>query len=361
MATHGDIGLSQPVSGTITMKLDSITLDQNSTVVHREVMVLGSPETTNALMAVLNAAPASTAWAGVVRIAGGPSSVADLAVRAVLSSTSTDNVVTARSSAADFKASVYQSTVGELRASAYQSTAGDLLATVYQSTVGALRASAYQSTQADLRVTAYQSTQADFKAQVAPISSSGASLCFDSAPASTVQAIAVRPVGGGVDYTHASGALTVSTVTGPAVLLRGTSTTPPAVSTSDTPVWSISDLRGRQIVSLGTVFPAVLNYVASTAGEAGTTAIISSNATLKSRVFALSITCTAVTQNTISFHGSTAVSTLWALRFSSAVMGVNLAVSPPGYLFSNDVGQNLALTVGTTASHAVCVSYFQEP
>lgn len=313
MATHGDIGLSQPVSSTITFRLDAISLDANSTVVLREVMVVGSPETTNALMAVLNAAPASTAWAGVVRIAGGPSSVADLAVRAVLSSTSTDNVVTCRSSAAN------------------------------------------------ALVTVYQSSAAELKAQVAPVSSSGVSLCYDTAPASTVQALAVRPVGGGVDYTHASGALTVSTVTGPALLFRGTSTTPGAVSTSDTPVWGAADLRGRQLVSLASVFPDVLTYAASTAGEAATTVIVSSNAALKTRVCALSITSTATTQTTISFHGSTAVSTLWAVRFSSAVMGFNLAVPAPAYLFSNSTGQNLVMTIGTTASYAVCVSYFQEP
>lgn len=90
MATHDDVGLSQPAASTITKKLDAISLDANSTVVLREVMVLGSPETTNALTAVLNAAPASTAWAAAVRIAGGPSSVADLAVRSVAPSTYAD-------------------------------------------------------------------------------------------------------------------------------------------------------------------------------------------------------------------------------------------------------------------------------
>ena len=313
MATHGDIGLSQPASGTTTFKLDAISLDANSTVVLREVMVLGSPETTNALMAVLNAAPASTAWAGVVRIAGGPSSVADLAVRAVLSSTSTDNVVTCRSSAAN------------------------------------------------LLVSVYQSTQSELKAQVAPISSSGVSLCFDSAPASTVQAIAVRPVGGGVDYTHASGALTVSTVTGPAILFRGTSTTPAAVSTSDTPVWGAADLRGRQLVSLATVFPEVQTYAASTAGQSTLTQIVSSAATTKIRVCGLQITTTSVSQNTIEFYASSRATLLFNTRMSSAVMGFNMAVTPPGYLFSVSTGQNLAMHMASTADHAVVVSYFLEP
>jgi hypothetical protein len=77
MATHDDVGLSQPAPSTITKRLDAISLDHNSTVVVREVMVLGSPETTNALTAVLGGAPNSTAWAAVVRLVGGNSSAAE--------------------------------------------------------------------------------------------------------------------------------------------------------------------------------------------------------------------------------------------------------------------------------------------
>jgi hypothetical protein len=77
MATHGDVGLSQPAPSTITHRLDAISLDANSTTVLREVMVLGSPETTNALTAVLGAAPNNTAWGAVVRVVGGQSSAAE--------------------------------------------------------------------------------------------------------------------------------------------------------------------------------------------------------------------------------------------------------------------------------------------
>jgi hypothetical protein len=67
MATHEEIGLSQPAASTITHKLDAISLNKNSTTVLREVLVLGSPETSNALAAVLNSAPLSTAFALAVR------------------------------------------------------------------------------------------------------------------------------------------------------------------------------------------------------------------------------------------------------------------------------------------------------
>lgn len=68
MATFANIGLSQPASSTITHQLDAVVMDRGAgSTVLREVMVLGSPETTNALAAVLATAPASTAFGLVVR------------------------------------------------------------------------------------------------------------------------------------------------------------------------------------------------------------------------------------------------------------------------------------------------------
>lgn len=75
MATFANIGLSQPASDTVTHQLDAVVLDRGAgSTVLREVMVVGSPETTNALAAVLAAAPASTAFGLVVRVAD-PSTV----------------------------------------------------------------------------------------------------------------------------------------------------------------------------------------------------------------------------------------------------------------------------------------------
>ena len=84
--------------------------------------------------------PNSTRWALNVRIASGPSSLVDLAVRAVLPSTAADNPVTVagysttvnvsslagpvivRSSAADFVGTVHNSTIGDLLASVQQNS-----------------------------------------------------------------------------------------------------------------------------------------------------------------------------------------------------------------------------------------------
>lgn len=84
MATHGDIGVSQPAASTTTMKVRTVTLDLNSTVCHQEVLTVGDAESTLGLMRVIATAPPSTTFGAVVRIAGGPSSAIDLQVGARL-------------------------------------------------------------------------------------------------------------------------------------------------------------------------------------------------------------------------------------------------------------------------------------
>jgi hypothetical protein len=95
MATHADIGVSQPAASTITMKVATITLDRNSTTQHQELLTLADPETTNALARV------ST---------GVPSTHAGLIVRSLN----------------------YQSSQGDNKVTAYQSTATDFLVTASQ-------------------------------------------------------------------------------------------------------------------------------------------------------------------------------------------------------------------------------------
>ncbi len=77
---HGDIGGAEP--STVTFKVDTVTLSQNSTTVHREVLVLGDPQSSIAYAVVKAAPPVSTEFGSVVRIASGPSSAADLLMTA---------------------------------------------------------------------------------------------------------------------------------------------------------------------------------------------------------------------------------------------------------------------------------------
>lgn len=247
MATHGDIGLSQPAASTITMKLDTITLSANSTTVHREVMVIGSPETTNALAAIVASAPNSTEF-GLV----------------------------------------------------------------------------------------------------------------------------VRPVGGGVDYTHAA-AVTPSTATGPAQMFRATSTTPPSVSTSDLAVWGLADLKGRQIVSLGGVFPTLQSTTILVTSTHSTAIypIISSVASQQHKVFAYFVGSTHTTPSTLIFCSSASGSDFhhWSVNFgsgSSGMTGANMAVTPPGFIFAG-LSQNAlnvkvegGSSVASTCIVRVAVSWYTE-
>jgi hypothetical protein len=99
-------------SATITFKVRTVTINQNSTNMQQEILTIGEPLTSNAVARVLAAPPVSTEFGAAVRIVSGPSSAADLAVsgnstvfqggswtvRSNLSSTSADNPVSAAQS-----------------------------------------------------------------------------------------------------------------------------------------------------------------------------------------------------------------------------------------------------------------------
>ena len=65
--TFGNIAGEE--SATVTFKMATVTIDRNSTVAHQEIMTIGSPQTSNALAAVVASAPASTEFGLVVRVA----------------------------------------------------------------------------------------------------------------------------------------------------------------------------------------------------------------------------------------------------------------------------------------------------
>lgn len=71
MATHADIGVSQPAASTITMKVATLTLTRNSTAQHQELLTIADGETTNGLARVLSTRPGSTEFGLVVRQALG--------------------------------------------------------------------------------------------------------------------------------------------------------------------------------------------------------------------------------------------------------------------------------------------------
>ena len=90
--TYTNVGGEE--SSTITFRVGTVQIARGTTNEQQEVLIVGDPQTSNALARVVAAAPVSTEFGLIVRVAGGPSSVADLAVRAVLPSTAADNLVT---------------------------------------------------------------------------------------------------------------------------------------------------------------------------------------------------------------------------------------------------------------------------
>lgn len=68
MATFSRIGGAEP--STITFKAATVTQTRNSSVMHQEIISLGDPDSSNAIAAVLNTTPASTAWGIVTRPVG---------------------------------------------------------------------------------------------------------------------------------------------------------------------------------------------------------------------------------------------------------------------------------------------------
>ena len=317
MATFASIGLSQPAASTITMSLRTVTHDLGGSTLHSEVLVVGDPDSSNAVAAVTNAAPDSTRFGLNVRIVSGPSTVTDFAVRALLPSTVGDNRVT-----------VYQSTLGDLRANAYQSTYGDLV----------VRAA--QSTATDL-LTAIGAVQASTLVQ------------------NSTRFVAVRLTDGssfvalGGDYTDGS---TTSTLAGPALTYSN--------SSNDTMrMVGVAQPLPVQIRS-GTLSLLSTTVVVTSTNSTHRYELISSAASVRHKVFAYFVGSTHTNPSSATFQSSglanNAGSDKWTVNFgsgSSGMTGANLAVTPPAFIFATAVNEPLTIRVegGSSATSTVVV------
>jgi hypothetical protein len=335
MATHDDVGLSQPAASTITKRLDAISLDHNSTVVVREVMVLGSPETTNALTGVLNAAPASTAWGAVVRIAGGPSSVADLAVRSVAPSTYAD--------------------AGMRRA--VQSTGSDLqvLLTGLQGSSASSNSSVYLPVRLT-NGTAFLTPAVDF------VHDSTMNVSTVGGPATMIRSGAA--VGGTTDtwkiqWGSSNGAAYVSLVTDTGVNISG-STSSPAHGTPALNVREVgSSYQSTTLTVLSSNNTAVYAALSCVAG-------------LTHKVYGYFIgASTSGNVSTLVFLSSGsggdagAAKNRFAVLLSSAYGAANLAISPSAgsFLFKSDAGESLNVrleSASTAITARIGLSFFTE-
>ena len=217
-------------SSTVTFTVGAVSLTRNSSAELQEILCIGDPDVASSLglARVTNTAPASSNAGLNVRILSGPSSVADFAVRAVLPSTYGDHGLR-----------VLQSSAADLNV-----TVGNFSTTVNVSSLAG--AVVVRSSAADHLASVYQSTFTDLNCRI-----NAPSTCNSSnyLPVRLTNSTAfLEPAS---DYVHAV-AMTVSTVAGPAVMLRASSTKPPAVSTSDMWVTQWGSLHGSAYVSMAT-------------------------------------------------------------------------------------------------------------
>lgn len=133
-----------------------------------------------------------------------------------------------------------------------------------------------------------------------------------------------------------------------------------AIESSTRAVGTNSTMTGLAVRS---ILPALLTTASSNVFASTAFTIATSNAATIQYVYAYSITTTNQTPTQISFYaGSTLVWPIVLAAISSAMSGVNLAVTPPAYLFAGSTGAVMQLkTDGSTGlGYKAGVSYFVE-
>lgn len=218
-----------------------------------------------------------------------------------------------------------------------------------------------------------------------PQSSLGLAQVVATDPASTAYGLVVRPVGYSttVQVSSLAGTVSVSPVSTASMrVAQSTAADLQATVTPASTVWAVQAAQSGSwtvranvsstaadnpvtvsgTVSVSPVLGTLQTYSASTTGQSSATTILSSNATTKGRVFAYSITSTL--GGPVEWGVYSGSTRLWGgvlAAISSAISGVNLAVSPPAYLFSGSTGQ--ALTFNVASSNAglnVSLAYWVE-
>lgn len=257
----------------------------------------------------------------------------------------------------------------------HQSTASDFQATVAQaSTVWAVQLTQYstivaisslagavimRSSKADALVSVYQSSASELQATVTPAAGSTWSVRPLQSSAADLQ-VTCTPLAGStwnVRVLQSSAADLQATVTQAGTWTVNVGT---HIQSSAAPSSNSSGVVVRQVID------NLLTTASTNAFGASTTlSIQSSGASLRSYVTAYSITSTVQAVTKVAFYSSgVMLAPVVMAALSSAFAGVNLAVSPPGYLFRT-IGAADALSLNTgnaaIAGFKVWVSYFRAP
>jgi len=355
--THGDIGGAEP--STITFKVDTVTLSQNSTTVHREVLVVGDPQSSQGYATVLASAPTSTEFGLTVRQVGF-STIVSVANTVAIQGNSTVFIAGPTSTAAPAT-----------------SDTGVIVRQVGYSTI----VSVANTVTIQGNSSVVQNTNPWLCAITSPLSS--------AAPNTGDSGVIVRQVGYSTIVSVAN-TVTIAgdssvvqktnpwTIAGNSTVIQGTS--PWVISGNSTVVqaaasnpWIVAEVMQSSVApssgSSGVIVRPVIDNILTTAssnafGTSTAFTIQSSAAAIRSYVVAYSITCTNATATKLAFYSGSSMNWPIVLQAaSSAVSGANLAVSAPAYLFRTNAADPLSIQMGgsSVAGFKVAVSYFRAP
>jgi hypothetical protein len=336
MATFSKIDGAEP--STVTFQLATVTQDRGGQTQHQEIVTIGGSESTLAIAAVRDAAPASTEWAVAVRQVG---------YSTTINVSSLAGPVIVRSSAANALVSVYQSTAADLNVTVAGYVAPSTTVQV-SSVAGAV---IMRSSAADALVSVYQSTAADLNVTVAGYSTT-------VNVSSLAGAVIVRS-----SAANALVSVYQSTASELQVTARVNTSSGGAVEGSTaSPAHTALGLIVRQALSS---LQSVTSFLTSSNSTA-LYSLVSSVASMRHKVYAYAIFSTHTSPSTLVFMSS-AVGDLYAVDFgsgSSGVVGANMSVSPPGFLFATANQSALNCRIENTSTQVlvrVSLSYFTEP
>ncbi len=401
----GHIGGAEP--STLTFKLATVTQTRNSSAMHQELMVISDPDSTLGNAAVLNAVPASTAWGLVTRPVGGTLSSVGGVVSiqgnstVVVASGNSSVIITSGNSSVFQASSAWQVQVTSLPTVTIQGNSRVVVASGKSSVIVTSGNSSVIVTSGNLTSTCVQgtspwiiagnSTVVVASGNSSVIITSGNSSVFQASSAWQVQVTSMPTVtiqgnstvvvsagnssviitSGNSSVIVTSGNITSTCVQGTNPwTIAGNSTVVQAAAsnpwiTASVMQSSIAPSSGSSGVIVRQVIDNVLTVASTNAFASTILTIQSSGAALRSYVTAYSITTTNAGPTKIGFYSSAVI--VWPIvlaAVSSAISGVNLAVSPPGYLFRT-IGAADALSLNskssTIAGWQVAVSYFRAP
>lgn len=376
MATFSNAPGMNP--STIDFRLGTVTIARGSTNELQELICLADPDSSNAVAKISAGALASTTFGLAVRLAGGPSSAADVAIRTVPSSTNTDNPVRAwqgvgNSSGADAWAIAVvdssnaivkpaDSANNAIRVNVVAGAAAGSTIVTVSTIVGVVtvrpEASSNSSVYMPVRITngtAFLGAASDYTDGSTYTDLTGPGLVFNNSSNNTMR-LAGLTTPFPVQVTDSSNAaVKVGDSVNNGIRVNLVART--MVSTS-APSSNSSGSIVRQVVD-NQVTTASTNAFASTS-----LSVMSSAANLRAYVTGYTITTTNAGPIQVGFYSSGTL--LWPIVLatpSSAITGANLAVGQPGYLFRTGAGEALTLQMNgsTIAGWVAGVSYYVAP